>query len=318
MTSLNILKKVLKTFNHGGFFAKIREYTINPIPDSLKNRAERIEQKKGYFNPKLIGLAEILNAITDTKTLVEIISNKRIGLSHNLLLTKSSGKVKMFQITYPHKINADPLTEFNGAIVFHTTSRRDNIADIAFENMVLRGWSAIGYHFVILQDGTIINTRPITIRGDHTYGFNDSIGIAFAKNLTRVSLNEEEIRSAELLVGFLRNKFRITRIYGHRTAQLEAIKNLLKKISAENRGLNFRIKPFIAKISELQEIIHSGNPVSLGEIKLNLMNLMNFLKTAPLKVRRRMFIGSIPLSNYIKGIKKCPGKYFKFKLFSLR
>ena len=185
----DFIKKIIKSISHGGIFAKARLFTIDPVPDSLKEKAEKVEGTKGIFNPNNITLNEILSNVTIFKTIIEVVSNRRIGLSHNILLTITPSNPKMFRMNYPHEIKANPLTNFNGAIVFHTTSRRDNIADIAYENMVLRGWSAIGYHFIILRDGTIINTRPITLRGDHAYGFNDSIGVAFAKNLTKLKLS---------------------------------------------------------------------------------------------------------------------------------
>lgn len=39
------------------------------------------------------------------------------------------------------------------------------------------GWDGIGYHTVILEDGTIENGRPLYWIGSHTRGFNDAEGI---------------------------------------------------------------------------------------------------------------------------------------------
>ena len=45
------------------------------------------------------------------------------------------------------------------------------------EMHLARGWSDIGYHFMIYPDGTIHNGRPCEIMGAHTKGYNaDSIG----------------------------------------------------------------------------------------------------------------------------------------------
>lgn len=45
---------------------------------------------------------------------------------------------------------------------------------------IQRGWSDIGYHFVILLDGTIQNGRDIDIAGAHCKGHNsDTIGVCF-------------------------------------------------------------------------------------------------------------------------------------------
>ena len=41
-----------------------------------------------------------------------------------------------------------------------------------------RGWSGIGYHYVIRRDGTVETGRPVEHQGAHTKGENeDSIGI---------------------------------------------------------------------------------------------------------------------------------------------
>jgi N-acetylmuramoyl-L-alanine amidase len=40
-----------------------------------------------------------------------------------------------------------------------------------------RGFDGIGYHFVILEDGTVENGRPEYWTGAHAKGHNDAIGI---------------------------------------------------------------------------------------------------------------------------------------------
>ena len=40
-----------------------------------------------------------------------------------------------------------------------------------------RGWDGIGYHYVILEDGTVENGRPLYWTGAHTRGKNEYIGI---------------------------------------------------------------------------------------------------------------------------------------------
>lgn len=55
-----------------------------------------------------------------------------------------------------------------------------------------RGWSDIGYHFVIRRDGTIELGRPIEIMGAHAYGHNrDSIGTCLVgiNNFTEAQFN---------------------------------------------------------------------------------------------------------------------------------
>ncbi len=40
-----------------------------------------------------------------------------------------------------------------------------------------RGWDGIGYHFVILEDGTVEAGRPPYWKGSHARGHNDALGI---------------------------------------------------------------------------------------------------------------------------------------------
>ncbi len=44
-----------------------------------------------------------------------------------------------------------------------------------------RGWAAIGYHYVIARDGTVVQGRPLDVIGAHTVGWNEtSVAIALA------------------------------------------------------------------------------------------------------------------------------------------
>ena len=54
----------------------------------------------------------------------------------------------------------------------------DNIETIRKWHVEERGWSDIGYHYVITQDGVIHEGRPLYRSGAHARGFNlGSIGI---------------------------------------------------------------------------------------------------------------------------------------------
>ena len=47
-----------------------------------------------------------------------------------------------------------------------------------------QGFQMIGYHYVILLDGTVETGRPLGLPGAHTYGHNaDSIGICYIGGL---------------------------------------------------------------------------------------------------------------------------------------
>lgn len=106
-----------------------------------------------------------------------------------------------------------------------------------------RGFSAfywgrvyhIGYHFVILADGTILRGRPERLRGAHALGYNDYLGISRVGDFSSravpmeewdsFSRSEEQMRLLAKLTRHLHAKYRIpdARVVLHRepTAQTE-------------------------------------------------------------------------------------------------
>ncbi len=58
-----------------------------------------------------------------------------------------------------------------------------------------RGWSDIGYHFLVLLDGSVEEGRPLERTGAHTKGHNwDSIGIAYVGGLD-TEMNSKDTRN---------------------------------------------------------------------------------------------------------------------------
>lgn len=81
-----------------------------------------------------------------------------------------------------------------------------------------KGYSDIGYHFVIRRNGVVEDGRPIDKAGAHCRGHNyDSIGICLAGGL-ECSFTEEQYKSLEILVKELVDLYDIPKqnIFGHR------------------------------------------------------------------------------------------------------
>jgi N-acetylmuramoyl-L-alanine amidase len=81
-----------------------------------------------------------------------------------------------------------------------------------------RGWSDIGYHYVIYLDGTVHEGRPVERIGSHCLGHNsDSIGVCYIGGKDNVDTRTEDQREAmvDLLV-YLKTTYPKARIYGHR------------------------------------------------------------------------------------------------------
>lgn len=85
-----------------------------------------------------------------------------------------------------------------------------------------RGFSSIGYHFVVYLDGTVHTGRPIDQVGAHCTGHNThSIGICYVGGLdaychpkdTRTPAQKEALW---LLVVALKTQYPNAKVYGHR------------------------------------------------------------------------------------------------------
>lgn len=87
-------------------------------------------------------------------------------------------------------LNFGPMTTLDSRavrwLVYHTAGTPDGLdtsAAAIHRYHKGKGWSGIGYHFVIRKDGKIEPGRPLTKQGAHVAGINDrAIGIAFSGN----------------------------------------------------------------------------------------------------------------------------------------
>lgn len=99
--------------------------------------------------------------------------------------------------------------------------RNDTAADIRRWHKA-KGWSDIGYHYIIDLDGTIEAGRDIEVIGAHCNGHNtNSIGICYVggcdKNLKpKDTRTEAQKASLLLLLKYLRQRYPKAKIYGHR------------------------------------------------------------------------------------------------------
>ena len=88
-----------------------------------------------------------------------------------------------------------------------------------------RGWAAIGYHYVIFRDGTVVTGRPLDVIGAHQPGWNSrSVAIALAggKGAKRededffehYTLDQET--SLDRMLNALRRLWPAVQVVGHR------------------------------------------------------------------------------------------------------
>ncbi len=91
-----------------------------------------------------------------------------------------------------------------------------------------RGWKGIGYHFVVLPDGTVEAGRPIDETGAHCIGDRKhpnmnpvSIGVCYVGGLDQDgqpadTRTEAQKRSLRQLIQGLRYTYPQAKVYGHR------------------------------------------------------------------------------------------------------
>lgn len=86
-----------------------------------------------------------------------------------------------------------------------------------------KGWSDIGYHYVIFRDGTVLTGRPIEKIGAHVKGHNTgTIGVSLEGGFGSATTDsfsdhftEEQEKALKTLLEDLKSKYDIKKITGH-------------------------------------------------------------------------------------------------------
>ena len=81
-----------------------------------------------------------------------------------------------------------------------------------------RGWSDIGYHYIVLLDGTIEKGREDETPGAHVSGHNNSsIGVCYIGGKGGIDTRTEaQKQSLNYLVGYLKRLYMDSIVLGHR------------------------------------------------------------------------------------------------------
>lgn len=132
------------------------------------------------------------------------------------------------------------MREISKAIVHCTATpegRPTTVEDIRSWHKA-RGWSDIGYHYVIYLDGSIHEGRPVERMGAHCKGQNKgSIGVAYVGGIDKKHLKPKDTRTKaqkdaliEILKEF-KHLYCDIKIYGHRDFSSKACLALTLKKS---------------------------------------------------------------------------------------
>lgn len=102
-------------------------------------------------------------------------------------------------------------------IILHHADAKSCSAEDIHRWHLNNGWSGAGYHFLVRKDGKVYRLRPEDKVGAHAYGANyDSLGICFEGNFMEEDMPAEQIKAAQELVAYLKNKYNITTVQAHR------------------------------------------------------------------------------------------------------
>ena len=108
-------------------------------------------------------------------------------------------------------------------IILHcsaTPENRDVKAETIKKWHTEKGWSDVGYHYIIELDGSLKTGRPIERIGAHCKGHNnDSIGVCYvggvdANMKAKNTLNEAQRKTLVILLAYLKLIYDAN-IYGH-------------------------------------------------------------------------------------------------------
>ena len=125
------------------------------------------------------------------------------------------------------------------------------------------GWEGAGYHFLVRKDGKIYRMRPENKIGAHASGSNyNSIGICFEGNFEVEEMSDVQVQSGKELVTYLKNKYRINKVQGHRDVNNTSCpgKNFKFDEIANGQASNVIIEKPVenatGKIAEIQAILN--------------------------------------------------------------
>jgi len=99
------------------------------------------------------------------------------------------------QIIDPHLEFKDlTIRRQTSRLVVHHSASQDVPAAEIHQWHLQRGFSGIGYHYLIRADGSVEIGRPVAMEGAHTQGFNsDSIGVCLTGNFMQTSPYGEQV-----------------------------------------------------------------------------------------------------------------------------
>lgn len=143
-----------------------------------------------------------------------------------------------------------------------------------------KGWSGIGYHFVIRGDGVVQTGRPIDTIGAHAYNCNtDSIGICVCGNYMTTEPSEISMQALVDTVNYIKGIYGDLQLARHRDVNATSCpgdmfpwEKLQKRLSGAQNPLldEAKRKGLIANDHDLEEGVKWKDLLQVG---LNILKL---------------------------------------------
>lgn len=136
-------------------------------------------------------------------------------------------------------------------IVLHHAAAKSCTPQQVHQWHLQNGWSGMGYHFFISQEGQIFRGRPEDTVGSHAKGYNSkSIGVCFEGDFTVQNIPKAQLEAGKELVAYLKDKYKITNVKAHRDLMATScpgskfpfneIANAKQNVTKENLVLAFQ------------------------------------------------------------------------------
>ena len=154
------------------------------------------------------------------------------------------------EVNYKWSGNLTKRTKTEMIVLHHAAAKSCSPQDIHSWH-INRGWSGVGYHFIVRKDGQIYRGRPENMVGAHATNYNSkSIGICFEGDYTVESMPKAQLEAGKELVAYLKDKYKITNIKAHRDLMatscpgqnfpFDEIANAKQSVVVENLVLSFQ------------------------------------------------------------------------------
>lgn len=110
----------------------------------------------------------------------------------------------------------------NEIFLHHAAGKNFTVEDIHRMHLN-RGWSGIGYHLYIRQDGSVYRGRPIDTVGAHAEGSNSkSVGVCFEGNFENETMNDAQKQAGKEVVAYLKDLYKISKVRKHKDVNATA------------------------------------------------------------------------------------------------